>query len=162
MADFRKWFLLLAIVALACGAFAQTPTQFSNVYAAGVSYNPGASPSIAGTGLYARLITGGSYAFTVIDALPVTVKPFTVNTNVGVGFSQRVATIGGVGIYIPTSAGISFTGTNTGWSWSTGGLAWIRVKGNWAIAPHVRVLKSSVSGGAGYGVIVGFLVGWGK
>lgn len=163
----------IALVALlSAGAlFAQDPTPtptptpttgFANIYAGGVSYNPGASPAIAGTGLYARQLIGGTYAFTVVDALPITIRPFTVNTNVGVGLAQRVATIGGIPIYVPTSAGISFNGANTGWSWSTGGLAWIRVKGNWAIAPHVRLLKSSVSNNAGYGVIVGMLVGWGK
>ena len=161
--------LTLCLFALAGIALAQDPTPtpvpatgFSNIYAGGVSYNPGASPAIAGTGLYARQLIGGTYAFTVVDALPITIQPFTVNTNVGIGLAQRVATIGGIPIYVPTSAGISFNGANTGWSWSTGGLAWIRVKGNWAVAPHVRLLKSSVSNNAGYGVIVGVLVGWGK
>lgn len=134
----------------------------ANIYAAGISYNPGASPAIAGTGLYARQLIGGTYAFTAIDALPATLKPFTVDTNISVGVAQKVATIAGVPIYVPTAAGISWSGKNTGWACSTGALAWIKIKGQWAIAPNVRVLKSSVSGGAGYGVVGGFLLGWGK
>lgn len=171
-----KTFIMIALLLLSVGLCAQTATPTptpvpaapapaalpANVYAMGVSYNQGASPSIAGTGLYAHLISDGSgtYAFTVVDALPASVKPFTVSTNIGGGIAQKVFTIGKVPVLIPTSAGISFTGGNTGWSWSTGVLASIKISSNVRLLPNVRVQKSSVSGGAGYQPIVGLMFGW--
>lgn len=152
--------VLIFALALACAGQTPGPT---NLYAGGISYNVGASPAIAGTGLYARLIAGaGTYAFTVVDALPITIRPFTVSTDFSTGIAQKIFTIGNVPIYVPTAVGVSYTGTNTGWAWSTGGLASIAVRGNWKILPNIRVVKSSVSGGAGYGVIVGVLAGWGE
>lgn len=151
--------LALLSVFLALPLFGQTlPT---NIYAGGVSYNTSASPHVAGTALYARLLSDGSgtYAFTVVDALPASVKPFTVTSNFGVGVAQKLFTLGKVPIFAPTSAGISFTGSNTGWAWSTGALASVRIKNNWHVYPNVRVLKSSVGGG-GYQPIVGLLIGF--
>jgi hypothetical protein len=155
--------LLVAVVLLSLCAFGQD-TLPTNIYAAGMSYNVGASPAIAGTGLYARLVSDGSgtYAFTVVDALPISVKPFTVSTNFGIGIAQKLFTISKVPVFVPTSAGISYNGVNTGWAWSTGALASIRVKGNWRVMPNVRIVKSSVSNGAGYTPIVGVLFGWGQ
>jgi hypothetical protein len=158
---------LLVVCALAIGALAQTPSLPSNIYAGGISFNSSASPRIAGTGLYARLLSDGSgtYAFTVVDALPASVKPFTVTSNFSVGVAQKVFTIGKVPIFVPSSAGVSFTGSNTGWAWSTGGMASIKLpskSGNWRVFPNVRILKSSVSGGSGYQPVVGVLVGWGQ
>jgi len=155
---------LLLVCALAIAAAAQTDTLPQNVYAGGISFNSSASPRIAGTGLYARLLSDGSgtYAFTVLDALPASVRPFTVTTNMSAGIAQKVFAIGKVPIFVPTAAGVSFTGQNTGWAWSTGGMASIRIKNNWRVLPNVRVLKSSVSGGAGYQPVVGLLVGWGQ
>lgn len=169
-----KKLVIACVLMCSLAMFGQTPTPTptpaapatlpSNVYAVGVSYNQGASPSIAGTGLYAHLISDGSgtYAFTVVDALPASVKPFTVNTNVGAGIAQKLFTVGKVPVLIPTAAGISFNGTNTGWSWSTGVLASIKVNGQLRIMPNVRVQKSSVSVGAGYQPIAGILIGWGQ
>ncbi|MCU1338857.1 MAG: hypothetical protein JWO19_4438 [Bryobacterales bacterium] len=159
---------LLLVCAVAIGAIAQTPapapsnTLPSNLYAAGVSFNSSASPRIAGTGLYARLISDGTgtYAFTVVDALPASIKPFTVTTNFGVGVAQKMFTVGSIPIFVPTSAGISYNGSNTGWAWSTGALASIKLKNNWRVLPNVRIVKSSVSNGAGYQPIVGVLFGW--
>jgi hypothetical protein len=136
----------------------------TNIYAAGISFNSSGSPSIAGTGLYARLISDGTgtYAFTVVDALPASVKPFTVTSSFGAGIAQKVFTVGNVPIFVPTSAGISYNGSNTGWAWSTGALAAVKIKNNWRIFPNVRIVKSSVSGGTGYQPIVGILFGWGQ
>lgn len=148
----------LLIFALVLPCAAQT-----NLFAGGVSYNNGASPAIAGTGLYARLVSdAGTYAFTAVDALPASVKPFTVTTQVSAGIAQRVLTINNVGIYVPTSAGISYNGTNTGWAWTTGALASVPIAGPWRVMPNVRLVKSSVSGGAGYQIIAGVMFGWGS
>ena len=167
----RTTIVVLAIILLATLSIAQTvsitPTVTlpTNLYGAGVSYSPGGSPAVAGTGIYARLLVdSGTYAFTVADVLPNTMKPFTVTTNMGVGIAQRIATIGTVPVYIPTSAGISYTGSNTGWSWTTGVMAVFDVKNhpNLKLMPNVRLAKSSVSNGTGYQPILGFLVGWGQ
>jgi hypothetical protein len=152
-------------------AMAQTPApapapaaaSLQNIYAAGASYSIGGSPAVAGTVLYAHLVANtGTYAFTAIDAVPNTLKPFTVSSNFGVGIGQKVATLSGVGIYMPTAAGISFNGTNTGWQWNGGVLASIHVKGNYYVMPSARFLKSSVSNGSGYQPILGVLVAWGQ
>lgn len=135
----------------------------ANLYMAGGSYNPGAVPAFAGDALYAhQLNNSGTYAFTMIDVLPTTTKPFTVTTNIGVGIAQRVFTINRLPIFIPTAAGISYTGPNAGWAWTTGAGAPFVWKGNWFVMPSVRVLKSSVSGGSGYQPIFGVLFGWGN
>jgi hypothetical protein len=154
----------LLFLGLAHPSVAQTPAPLTNIYAAGISFNHSGSPGIAGTGLYARLISDGSgtYVFTVVDALPTTLKPFTVTSNFGAGVAQKVFAIGKIPIFVPTSAGISYNGTNTGWAWSTGTLASIRIKNNWRVFPNVRIVKSSVSNGTGYQPIVGLLFGWGQ
>jgi hypothetical protein len=159
--------IAVLLVVLAFPVCAQAPPvaapgQTNNVVAVGVSVNPGGSPQVAGTGLWARLVNSqGTYAFTVVDALPASIKPFTVTTNVSAGIAQKVLTINGVDILVPTAAGISWTGSNTGWAWSTGGMAAFKYKQT-RILPNVRFLKSSVSGaGAGYAVIAGILFGWG-
>lgn len=163
--------LLLALLLFPAGLHAQIVTgpvnvgadDVQNLYAVGVTYNPGATPSLAGTGLYARkLLDAGTYAFTAVDALPNSVKPYTVTTNMGIGVAQRIATIGRFPIYVPTAAGVSFNGANTGWQWNAGALTSIRIKGNYRVLPTIRVLKSSVSGGTGYQPIVGVLFGFGQ
>lgn len=158
--------IVLALFSLA-SLQAQTepsPTPIQNLYAGGVSWNGASSPSVAGSGLYAHLIAGtGTYAFTHVDAVPASVKPFTVTTNIGAGVAQKVATIGKYNVYVPTAAGISFNGQNAGWQWNTGAGVAIPVgtKGYY-LMPTVRVLQSNVSGGAGVQPIVGLLFGWGK
>ena len=151
--------IALAIV-LACAMRAQTAP--SNIYAAGASWNQNASPQIAGSALYARAVSDSTYAFTVVDVLPTTMKPITVTTQFGAGVAQKVLTINSVRIYVPTSAGVSYNGQNTGWAWSTGGMAVATVSGNWRIMPNVRVVKSSVSNGTGYQLIAGVMFGWGQ
>jgi|SRR5690348_10018795 len=170
---FLAFAILLAIPAYthaqikAAAPVAATPapsTPPQNIYAAGISYNQSATPEIAGTGLYARAVDAsiGTYAFTAVDALPNSTRPFTVTTNMSVGIAQKVFSIGSVPIYIPTAAGISWTGSNTGWAWSTGALASVRLgKSNWRLMPMVRFARSSVSG-SGIQPIGGVLIGWGK
>lgn len=161
----KHMFIAILAITLFC-AFANAQ-DVTNLYGAGVSYNSGASPAVAGTALYAHKIDAlkdstGSYAFTVVDALPVSVKPFTVNTSFGAGIAQKVFTIGKVPVFVPTSAGISYNGSNTGWAWTTGGMAVINLKGNWKLLPNVRIVKSSVSAGAGYQPVAGIAIGWGQ
>ena len=156
---------IVAVLLCAGCIFGQTPPLTNNFAAVGASYLPGGTPALSGTGMYARLLSGssGTYAFTVVDAVPGNTKPFTVTTQTSVGVAQKVFSIGVVPVFIPTSAGVSWTGTNTGWAWSTGALALIPLRPNttWALMPSARVVKSSVSGGSGYQVIVGLAVGWG-
>lgn len=137
----------------------------SNIYAGGVSWNQSAVPAVAGSALYARALdsASGTYAFTVVDLLPNTTKPFTVTSNVSVGVAQKIFSLGKVPIFVPTSAGVSFSGSNTGWAWSTGGMADIKLgkKSNWRVFPMVRVARSNVSG-SGMQPIVGVMVGWGQ
>jgi hypothetical protein len=138
-------------------------TGLQNLYAAGASYSVNATPAVAGTALYAHQVNAsGTYAFTAIDAVPNTLKPFTVNTNVGAGVAQQVWTIGKIPIFMPTAAGISWNGSNTGWEWGSGALAAIPIKNGYYLMPSVRFLKSSVSNGSGYQPIIGVLFGWGK
>jgi len=154
---------VLSLLVLA-GAMLAQDAPLTNIYAVGVSFNSAGSPAVSGTGLYARLVNDGSgtYAFTVVDALPQNTKPFTVTSNFGFGIAQKVFAVGNVPIFVPSSAGISFSGPNTGWAWSTGALAWVKIKGSWGIAPNVRVVKSSVSNGTGYQPIFGALLAFGK
>jgi hypothetical protein len=167
--------LLTILLAFAPRALAQTsttptptttpaPAPLQNIYAAGVSYNNAAQPAVAGTALYARLASSssGTYAFTAVDLLPASTKPFTVTTNISAGVAQKVFSIGSVPIFAPTSAGVSFTGSNTGWVWSTGAIAAIKLKGSWSLFPMVRVAESNVSNGSGVQPIVGILIGWGQ
>lgn len=162
----KKLMLGLVILLSAAAAAAQAPApQVSNVYAGGVSWNSTATPAVAGTVIYAHAVdASGTFAFTAIDAIPTSTKPFTVTTNVGVGVAQHVFSIGKIPIYIPTTAGISWSGSNTGWAWSTGGLASIKLgkKTSWHIFPMVRVVRSNVSSGSGFQPIVGVAFGWAK
>ena len=166
VATFALSVLALALAASAAAQTAPAPaaTNPSHRYMAGASYSPSGSPTAAGTALYAHEISdSNTYAFTLIDAAPQSLKPFTVTNNVGVGIAQQIFTIGKAAVWIPTSAGISWTGSNTGWSWSTGaGVPFQIGKTNWYVMPTVRVLKSSVAGATGYQPIVGVLFGWGQ
>ncbi len=153
------WVVLM--LSLGGQALAETPQNF---VAGGISYNPGDAAPVAGTGLYAKALTesAGTYAFTIIDAIPTSYEPFKVVTNIGAGIAQKVITIGKVPIFMPTAAGVSINGDNTGWYWSSGALASIHVKGSWYIMPNVRFAKSSVNDSSDYQVIGGVLVAFGK
>lgn len=156
--------LVLMALLFAPQAKAQTATSPpANFYAAGVSYNPSASPSFAGTLLAAKNITisgSNQLGFTVVDVLPVDLKTLKVSTNIGIGDALKLATIAGHNVYAPTSAGITYTGGNAGWNWSTGIAVPVKIRsGNWYAVPNVRVLKSSVST---YQLIPGVLFGWGQ
>lgn len=144
---------------------ATTATDSLNIWGAGISWNQGASSSaaqqIAGTAMYARQqTTAGTYAFTVFDAVPTTLKPVTVTTDVAVGVAQRLFTVTGWQIYLTAAAGPSWTGSNTGWAWTGGGMATHQIKtSSWWIGPNVRTLKSSVNGNSGYQLIIGLMAG---
>jgi hypothetical protein len=153
--------VLLVILGAISGLSAQSaPANIENLYAAGLSYSVNATPAVAGSALYAhRLSDSGTYAFTHVDALPNTLKPFTVTTNIGAGIAQKVFSIGNVPLFMPTGAGVSFNGSNAGWEWNGGVLAAIHVKGKYFIMPTARFLKSSVSNGTGYQPILGLEFG---
>lgn len=152
------------LFAFACAARAQA-VDFNNSYTAGVSFNGGASAPVAGTLTYEHKLADNTQAFTVVDILPATVKPFTVTTNVGFGVAQKVLTIKQFPVFIPTTAGPSVSGSNVGWAWTTGGATIFKPKqlpAGWFLMPTVRVLKSSVSGGSGYQPIFGLQIGIGQ
>lgn len=173
MSQNRKLFASIAIaaVALLCvpslGAQSTAPTTDpTTFYAAGVAYNHGATPAVAGNFLYAHAVSPdtapGMYAFTAVDVLPASTKPFTVTTSIAAGIAQKVVTISGHNVYLPTSAGIALTGQNVGWAWSTGATSPFRIKqSSWYILPTVRVQKASV-GGNGYTPIVGVDIAFGQ
>lgn len=151
-------FLILTPMALA-----QTQPPIRNLYATGVSYNFNAQPNIAGTALYAHYIASpGTYGFTVIDVLPNTVKPFTVTSNIGAGLAQKMFSVGRASLFMPTTAGISWSGSNTGWQWTGGAAVSISIKSNFYLIPTARFLKSSISDGSGYQPIFGVEFGFGK
>lgn len=164
-----KYVLVLLSVFLALPLLAQTPapaaSQVSNLYGFGVAFNQSGQPKIAGNALYAHLLSDGSgtYAFTDVDLLPNSKPQFTVTTNIGAGIAQKLFSIGGHSVYVPTTAGVSINGPNTGWNWSTGAMVPIKVKkSGWYVLPSIRVLKSSVSNGTGYQPIVSMAIGYGK
>jgi hypothetical protein len=164
-----KCFLVTAVFAVASLACAQTaapaapPAPIQTGYAGGISYNPGADKPVAGTGLFFHAIAGSNtYAFSAVDAVPATLKPFTISTNVGVGVAQKVARIGGIDVFAPVATGVEFTGQNVGWQWNGGALAVIPIKNSrYFVAPNLRFLKGSVTSGSGYQVIAGVLFGFG-
>jgi hypothetical protein len=152
----RALFLIGLLLMVCTASYAQT---ISNIYGMGASYNQSGTPSIAGTGLYAHLVSPslGTYAFTVLDILPNNQKTFTVSTNIGVGVAQKLFSIKTVPVFVPASVGISTTGTNTGWAWTAGGMVVIPVKGNWYALPSIRLVKAN----SGYQPIIGVLMAWG-
>lgn len=138
----------------------QPPADGNNLYAVGMNYSVNASPSVAGSLLYARLMLPDSktWAFTNADFLPNTLKPLTVTNNIGAGIAQQIATLGKIPVYCITGAGVSWTGSNTGYQYNGGCMAAIKVK-NFDLMPSGRFLKSSVSNGTGYQPIFGFYIG---
>lgn len=152
----------LLILAFAHPSFAQD--SITNLYGAGVSYNNAGHPAIAGTAFFAKSINDGSgtFAFTAVDALPNTLKPFTVTTNISTGIAQKLFTIGKISMYAPVTAGLSWQGSNVGWAWSGGGIVPVKVKGSWYLVSSLRFAKSSVSNGTGYQLIPGIAVAWGQ
>jgi hypothetical protein len=173
----KKWITILVtavIGALLVPCAAQTappaaPAESANLYGLGLSYNNASADSpVAGTLLYAhKLNDSGTYGFTVVDALPASSvavsgkKVFnfsTVTTNVGIGVAQKIATIGKLPIYGIASSGFSWTGQNSGWNYSGGGMTHIRFKNSaWGLAPNIRFAKSNVSG-AGIQLIPGVML----
>jgi hypothetical protein len=147
----------------AAPAATATTSQPQNFYAVGVSFNPGASPQVAGNILYGHALnSSGTYGFSDVDIIPNTIRPFTVTTNVGAGIAQKVASFGKYDVWVPTAAGVSINGSNTGWQWNGGAAVSVPIKQNWFLLPNVRFLKSSVSGGTGYQIIAGIDVGFSK
>ena len=158
---------LLSILLLAAVAgFAQTlsPTDPLNIWGVGLSWNQSASANVsqqfAGTAMYARAQnTAGTYAFTVLDAVPTSFTPFTTTTNLGVGVAQKLGTVGGFTAYGTAAAGPSWSGSNTGWNWTGGAIATHVLKGNWWYGLNARLVRSSVNQNSGNQYIFGVLFG---
>jgi hypothetical protein len=152
------------LLALAMPAVAQlADNNFpSNIFTAGLSYNSGAAPNVAGTAMYDRLVSGSStYAFTVLDMFPG--SKGAVLTNLSTGVAQKVVTIAGYPIFTLGGVGGSFTGSNAGWNWNTGVQTIIPLKtgSTWMFMPSLRFVSPSV-GTPGVVPIVGLQVGWGQ
>ena len=165
---------LLSMLACSLLLVVSCLAQDNNIGAGGISYQPGDAPSIAGSGMFLKATSSetdpakdiSNYAFSWVDILPLTIKPFTVTTSIGLGDAVKIVTIAGVPLYAITGAGLSVQGTNSGWAWSAGGFAKFRIsiKGqetHWRILPSVRMVKSSVAAGQGYSLIGGAMIGWG-
>lgn len=160
--------VLLAMLALSVAASAQTEApaatvsqSIANIYLAGVSANPSADQKISGTTIWGHAVTGsGTFAYTVADFLPG--DNHTVTTNIATGVAQKLATIDGHDVFGTGAIGPSFSSNAVGYSWNSGVLVPLQVKPHWFVAPTLRFLKSSVSGGAGYQVIAGVTAGWGQ
>lgn len=155
---------IVFVLALAVSIHAQTPAPIQNLYGLGLSYSTGATgaQAVAGSAIYAHHLTdNGTYAFTAIDAVPNTVHPFTVNTNIGIGVAQKVATINKWDVFTPVAAGFTFNGSNAGWHWDGGAMMPIPFKNGYYFLPSVRFLKASI-GGSGIQPILGLGFGWGK
>ena len=170
--------LILVVLMLGVAAQAQTapavtaPAFPTSVYGVGVSYDNGATPSMAGTLTFSHLLTSTDtactnlvsvcYGYTVLDILPVTFSPTVVSTNVGVGVAQKALTIGKVNFFVPVGIGPTITGTNVGWNWSGGGLADVPItkagqSTNWHFQPNIRFVNANVNGvNNGYRLIFGF------
>ncbi len=175
--------LILILLGLGLMAPARVNAQATlpaSVYAAGSSYSPGGSPSIAGTGLYAHLISGNctatttatgtgtvckpTYAFTAYDVLPVSVSPFKVATNLSAGIAQQVFSINSVNVFIPASGGITSNGTNTSWNFTGGVLVDYVFKKNgqpthWHLMPNARWIGTGVTGSTNFQITGGLLLG---
>lgn len=132
-----------------------------NFVAAGVSWNQYAAPQISGNLLYARRLTDtdSTYSWTFVDVLSKSINPFSTSTSLTTGIGQKLLVIGPAKIYGTTGVGIMAGGTNVGYSWSAGGAAFFGIGKGWAVAPTVRVIKSSLTDFQG---IYGILIGWGK
>lgn len=155
-------FILFVLGFMTLGmATAQGP---QNIYGAGVSYSVNAKPSVAGTAMYSyKLTDSNTYFTTTFDVLPNTIRPFTVSSNVGAGVAQKVATIANHNIYCLSTAGVSWTGSNTGWQFNGGCATAFKVgTQGFSIVPTFRFLKSNVTNGTGYQPVFGLLYVWGK
>lgn len=138
----------------------ETPETIDSFGAVGASYNRGANPAVAGSAALARRLTTGTYSFTLFDALPNPEAPNTVVSTVSTGILSHVASIRQLDIYVPATAGIAWTGQNTGWSWSSGAVVAVPIK-SFFLYPNVRVIRTNVGNGAGdaYGFVVGVMFG---
>jgi hypothetical protein len=180
-----RWIVMLVAICAAMCIFAAHVAHSqailnappNNVYGLGPSWNNGATPAVDGNAFYCHLAltnttsstttvagttetTYPTFACTTIDVLPIAIKPFTVSTNVSVGTAQKVLSLGGFDFMTLVTAGVTATGTSTGWNWTGGMLADYRIKKAglptpWGIYADVRWIKSSVSNGAGYQLIPG-------
>lgn len=142
----------------------------NNIYGLGVTGNPNGSPHELLTAMYGRRVdTKGTYAITVFDVVPaVTQVPttttdpttgvtttttkavYTVTTNVSAGVAQLFYQNSAFKVFFTPSAGLSYTGTNTGYSYALGGLIVHDFSPNYAIGIGGRAFRSNVSGVTGY------------
>ena len=150
--------VLLVLLALGLAPLALPQDNFA---AAGVSYNHTSAASLAGTAVYAHAIAGSSWFFSSLDVVPDSTKPSTVSTNFAPGIAQKLFTTRWLDLYTVTGAGVSWAGSNTGWTWSGGEMPIVHLPHGWAIALPVRFIKSSVNNNSNYQVIATLMIGKG-
>lgn len=142
--------VLFVVVFLLIGAFicvAQTRDSLpNNIYAFGMTANPNASPVVTGTGLYGRLVDAkGTYAIAVLDVVSTSTAPYTVTTNPSAGIAQQFYAKGNLKVFVTPAAGLSYSGTNTGYSYALGGLVTYDLSPSYAVGFGGRLFKSSIS-----------------
>jgi len=131
----------------------------AQIIGGGVSYNQSGSPSIAGTGIYAKELTSGLWSFSLLDVIPTSTAPVTLTTQLSTGIGQRLFTVKSWQIFAPTTTGITWTGSNTGWTWTSGLMGIREIKGR-LVMPNVRWIKSTTNNNSSYQCVAGVMIGW--
>jgi hypothetical protein len=106
-------------------------------------------------------VATGLYSFNLFDVVSKSSHPFTTAVIASTGLAQHVRDIGPVHLYLVGTIGVASGGTNTGWAWTSGGVAVIPLRGGFSLMPCIRVLNSGVlAQGQAPQFMVGLAIGW--
>jgi len=139
--------LLTAVASAQVTPGAPTLTSLpNNIYAFGPTFNPNATPVISGTAFYGRKLDDkGTYAIAGMDIMTGSTAPFTVTSNPFTGVAQQFYSSGRLHVFATPSAGLSYSGTNTGYSYALGGLIVYDLSPSYALGFGGRAFKSNIS-----------------
>lgn len=173
---------LLLLFSLACipAVMAQTATtppdpsvtpplvEFTEVFAAGGSWNQTGSPQFCFTAANAHRITTGVYSFTAVDVFaltnPTPLLPnqakYTITVTPTTGIATQIRSFGKVRLFGIGTIGAAAGGSQVGWAYSAGGFAYIPLGKGFSVIPNFRTVKTSLSGE--FQGILGVMIGWGK
>ena len=153
-------------------ALAQAPpapdTDKTELVGAGGSYNQTGIPQFSLNVYYGHKVAVNLYSFTFVDifartldttGLPANSPRFSITTAPTTGLAQKLRDIGPIKVYVLGTIGGAAGGTNVGWSYTTGGFAYIPIRKDYHIILNFRALKSSITEVQG---IYGVAFGWGK